>query len=202
MGFFSWSAPLFHLVGDRWRPETLAVIAQRLEPYVGSGGAILDLGGGTGALAARLADVTGATVTVLDPSPAMRRYLPKRADVKGMAGSAEDMPLDDAEFDACVVSDAFHHFRDQDAAVAEMTRVVRPGGGILILEFDPATVLTRPLRLVERMVGEPATFLTQTAMCDLMRRHDVDGTCEPDSRVGYHFIGTVQPREGGRAAHE
>jgi SAM-dependent methyltransferase len=78
MAFFDWSAPLFHRFGDRWSEQDAEIIAGWLMPHLTAEGAILDLGGGTGALAAHLADATARPVTVLDATPKMLAYLPDR----------------------------------------------------------------------------------------------------------------------------
>ena len=71
MSLFDWAAPIFHRFADRWSEEHIADIAAKLAPYLGDRRAVLDLGGGTGALAVRIAEAFPATVTVLDPSPKM-----------------------------------------------------------------------------------------------------------------------------------
>ena len=76
-----------------------------------------------------------ARVTVLVASPHMLARVQRHPAVSVRLTAAESMPFPDGHFDACTLSDAFHHFRDQDAAAAEMARVVRPGGGVLIFEF-------------------------------------------------------------------
>ena len=83
----------------------------------------------------------GARVTVLDPRPQMLRYVPADGPVRAVLGAAEAMPFPDDEFDCVVVTDAFHHFRDQPAAVREFARVVKPGGGVLVVELDPSGVV-------------------------------------------------------------
>ncbi|MBE0476397.1 MAG: methyltransferase domain-containing protein [Coriobacteriia bacterium] len=93
MGFFNRAAPLFGRFADRWDAEDIARVVRWLAPYVGPDGRILDLGGGTGALAAKLADAFRRPVVVLDPTPEMLAYLPDRPDVTGVRGIAEDMPL-------------------------------------------------------------------------------------------------------------
>jgi ubiquinone/menaquinone biosynthesis C-methylase UbiE len=191
MSFFNWAAPLFAHLGDRWSDETIERWCSWLRPHLGEGGGrVLDLGGGTGALAARLADATGAAVTVLDPTPEMLRYLKPHERVEGVVGLAERMPFGEDTFDAVVISDAFHHFRDQDGAVREIERVVRPGGAILVLEFDPRGWM----RLVvwgERALGEPGAFFTPEAMCAYMAAHGISGRCEQTSPTGYYFLGVV-----------
>ncbi len=192
MAFFDWSAPLFHRYGDRWSPEDAEVIAGWLRPHFTADGAVLDLGGGTGALAAHLADATGKHVMVLDATPKMLSYLPERPDVTGLQGCAESMPFADDSFDAVVVSDAFHHFRDQDGAVREMQRVVRRGGGVLVLELDPRGFAMSAIAFGERLLGEPGSFFAPDDMCAFMKQRGIEGTCERQAGVSYRFLGTVR----------
>lgn len=194
MGFFNWAAPAFGHLADRWSDETIERWCSWLRPVLREGGgSVLDLGGGTGALAARLADATGATFTVLDPTPEMLRYLKPHERVTGVVGLAERMPFARAEFDAVVVSDAFHHFRDQDGAVREIARVVRPGGALLVLEFDPRGWM-RIIVWGEKLLGEPGAFFTPDAMCAYMAQRGIVGHCEKTSSTGYHFLGTIPDR--------
>jgi len=190
VAFFNWIAPAFGHLGDRWSDETVERWCSWLRPYLTHGGRVLDLGGGTGALAVRLADATGAAFTVLDATPEMLRYLKPHPQVSGVVGCAEKMPFADGVFDACVISDAFHHFRDQDGAVAEIVRVVRPGGGLLMLEFDPRGLM----RLVvwgERLLGEPGAFFEPDELCSYLSARGINGRCVPTSPTNYHFLGRV-----------
>jgi ubiquinone/menaquinone biosynthesis C-methylase UbiE len=127
---------------------------------------------------------------VLDPTPEMLRYLKPHARVTGVVGLAEAMPFGDGTFDACLISDAFHHFRDQDGAVREITRVVRPGGALLVLEFDPRGLM-RLIVWGEKLLGEPGAFFTPDAMCAYMAARGVPGHCESTSPTGYYFLGAV-----------
>ncbi len=123
MGFFNWAAPAVRRFGDRFTPGNSAQIAGWLRPAVEPGGRVLDVGGGAGQLAVLLARELKATVTVLDPTPEMIDHVPNTPGVSTVTGTAEDMPFPDDSFDAVVVSDAFHHFRDQEGAVREFVRV-------------------------------------------------------------------------------
>ncbi len=191
MGFFAWSAPIFHRVLDRrWTATDVSAIAARLRPYVPPGGALLDVGGGTGALASRLAGALHARVAILDPTPEMLAYVPDHPALHAALGTAECMPYDDDRFDAVLVSDAFHHFRDQDRAVSEIVRVVRPGGGVLMLELDP-TGWMKALVLAERLLGEPASFFEPAHLCAFLAARGLDGECHAERGVSYSFLGTV-----------
>ena len=93
---------------------------------------VLDIGAGTGALTSVLV-ATGLHVTAVEPDPEMRRVLEARvptADVR--SGRAEELPLGDAEVDA-VLGAQMWHWVDAEEAVAEVARVLRPGGTLGLL---------------------------------------------------------------------
>ena len=93
---------------------------------------MLDLAAGTGKLTRRLAG-RFATVTAVEPLDGMRTVLEDRIPfVRALAGTAEAIPLPDASVDAVFVAEAMHWF-DPEPAVAELGRVLRPGGGVAVL---------------------------------------------------------------------
>lgn len=93
---------------------------------------VLDLGAGTGKLTSRLVE-RGLKVVAVDPIAEMldvlRESLP---DTPALLGSAEQIPLDDDTVDAVLVAQAWHWF-DPERAVAEVVRVLRPGGRLGLL---------------------------------------------------------------------
>lgn len=93
---------------------------------------VLDLGAGTGKLSRELVGA-GHEVVAVEPSEGMRAAM--RAALPGvrlLAGSAEDVPLPDADVDAVVAGQAYHWF-DPSRAHAEMARVLRPDGVVGLL---------------------------------------------------------------------
>jgi SAM-dependent methyltransferase len=90
---------------------------------------VLDLAAGTGKLARPLA-ASGATVIAVEPVAEMRAALPD--SVRARDGTAEEIPLEDAAVDLVTVAQAFHWF-DGDAALAEIHRVLRPGGRLALV---------------------------------------------------------------------
>jgi ubiquinone/menaquinone biosynthesis C-methylase UbiE len=118
----------------RGRPDypddALAFLGEVLD--VRSGRRVLDLAAGTGKLT-RLLVPTGAAVVAVEPVEAMRSALAADLpEVEALEGRAEDLPLDDASFDAAVVAQAFHWF-DGPAALRELHRVLRPGSALALV---------------------------------------------------------------------
>ncbi len=192
MGFFNWAAPFIRRYGNRFTPENAGEIADLLRPAVEPGGHILDVGGGAGQLAVLLADSLKARVTVLDPTAEMLSYVPVSERVAAIPGRAEEIPFADSALDAIVVTDAFHHFRDQAAAVTEFARVVRAGGRVLILDLDPRPFVMRLIVFGEKLLGEPGAFMSPDEMCAFMAAQGVAGTCSPGEGATYRFLGRVE----------
>jgi SAM-dependent methyltransferase len=105
-------------------PQLGSGVLEWLAPKPGE--RILDLGCGDGQLTARLA-ATGALVTGVDASPAMV----EAARARGIAADyapAEQLPYSDTAFDAVFSNAALHWVRGQDEMLAQVHRVLRPGG--------------------------------------------------------------------------
>jgi len=106
---------------------------------VTSGDRVLDIATGTGFTAFALA-AHGSWVAGLDLTAAMlaeARRLSPDPRIVWIAGDAESLPVADAVFDAVAVRRAPHHFPHLRQALAEMRRVVRPGGRIGIVDQVP-----------------------------------------------------------------
>jgi len=109
-----------------------------LEP----GERVLDVGSGPGLLARDMASTVGPSGRVcgLDPSePMLARARERCADqpqVSFEKGSAASLPYDDASFDAVVSTQVYEYVPDIPGALAEIARVLRPGGRVAILDTD------------------------------------------------------------------
>ena len=99
---------------------------------------VLDVGCGTGALLHAVKHQhSGITLAGVDPVPGMldvaRGRLPE--DVELREAWAERLPFEDGRFDAIVSCNMFHYIREPRAALAEMHRVLRPGGRLMITDW-------------------------------------------------------------------
>jgi len=111
---------------DRGRPDWPAELVA--EVPVRAGGAVVDLGAGTGKLTRLLARRFRHVIAV-EPDEAMRARIPVG---EPLAGSAEAIPLKESSVAAVFVGEAFHWF-DWDQAVAEIARVLVPRGALALL---------------------------------------------------------------------
>jgi len=109
------------------------------------GDRILDIAAGTGTSSSAIARA-GARVTALDFSAGMVAVGRQRhPDIDFVEGDATALPFDDASFDAVTVSFGLRNVNDPHKALAEMRRVLVPGGRLVICEFT-----TPPNQMVRR----------------------------------------------------
>lgn len=117
----------------------------------GRGLQVLDLGAGTGKLAAVAAGL-GHDVVAVDPSQGMLEVCRRRPGIDTMVGAAESIPLAHASVDAVIVGQAFHWF-DHARALPEIARVLRPNGVLGLLWNHADTVVPWVRRMVHAMQG-------------------------------------------------
>ncbi|WP_082008170.1 class I SAM-dependent methyltransferase [Microbacterium mangrovi] len=116
-----------------WRRATTRAVAPR------PGERVLDLGAGTASSSASLA-ASGADVVAADFSPGMlaegRRRHGHLPNLSFVEADATDLPFGDDEFDAVTMSYALRNVHDPKMALAELLRVTKPGGRVVINEFS------------------------------------------------------------------
>lgn len=159
-GHFNWIAPFYdRLFAGANLEELFAHLA--LEP----GMRLLDLGGGTGRVTAG-PDAGEAIVLVADPAPGMVAKA-RRKGLAAVRAQAEALPFATASFDRVLVVDAFHHFADQPLAAAEMVRVLKPDGRLLIAEPDFRRWPVKGVALAEKLLLMQSHFHTPEALASL-----------------------------------
>ncbi len=123
-------------------------------------GRVLDVASGTGLVADELLR-RGFLVTALDQSPEMLAFARARLDGRAtlLEGSAESLPFSDGTFDHLTVTYLLRYVDDPGATLAELARVVRPGGVVASLEFGVPSGPARPLWEVYVRAGLPLAGL-------------------------------------------
>ncbi len=137
-------------------------VVEWLEPRAGE--RILDLGCGDGQLTKRLAE-SGAIVTGVDADSRMVEAAKMRG-VDARCAMAERLPFTDASFDAVFSNAALHWVRDQDAMMAEVHRVLKPGG-----------------RFVAEMGGHGNIAAIRVGLMAVLARH---GHADAEEGVNYY----------------
>ncbi|MGZ4202667.1 MAG: class I SAM-dependent methyltransferase, partial [Thermoleophilaceae bacterium] len=123
-------AELYERVRPGYPQSAIDFIAEELG--IGPGSDVLDLAAGTGKLTRALLPL-GCRLTAVEPLEGMRKVLARElSEVTALAGSAEEIPLDDASMDVVLAGQAFHWF-DRERAPREIARVLRPGGGLVAI---------------------------------------------------------------------
>lgn len=127
-------------------------------------GRILEVGCGPGHLANRLAGEHALQVTGIDLDPAMveraernATRLPGSNRPRFLAADAATLPFADASFDVVVSTLSMHHWDDAAAGLAEIARVLAPGGQALIWDLGPSAPL-------HAHVPDPAEQLAQSPL--------------------------------------
>ncbi len=144
-GVFDSVAPRYDLMNDlmsaglhrAWKAYTVMVANLR------AGSRVLDIAGGTGDLALAFAKKVSSSGQVVhtDINEAMLRVGRDRLLDAGVAlptlvCDAEKLPFADGHFDLVSVAFGLRNMTHKDAAIAEMNRVLKPGGKLLVLEFS------------------------------------------------------------------
>jgi ubiquinone/menaquinone biosynthesis C-methylase UbiE len=140
---------------------TRARLREILEPVAGE--RILEVGPGTGYYTLDIAEEVGAdgTVDIFDIQQEMLDHTMRRAKERGFGnvhptqGDAQALPYDDDSFDAAVLITVLGEIPDQDAALRELKRVLKPGGRLVTGELvgDPHYVTEGSLRTRAETAG-------------------------------------------------
>ncbi len=122
-----------------WKKQTIEMSGVR------TGNKVLDLAGGTGDLTMKFSEIVGpeGQVILADINDSMIKVGRDKLIDKGVVGNvnyvqanAEALPFPDATFDCITIAFGLRNVTDKQAALESMTRVLKPGGRLLVLEFS------------------------------------------------------------------
>ncbi|MGB9704140.1 MAG: class I SAM-dependent methyltransferase [Pyrobaculum sp.] len=123
------------LVAMRLFHWAYGLAARRVAELASPGAYVLEIGPGVGELLKAL-ERRGYRVVGVDASPPMLKYAQRRAPGASVAGVSFKMPAREAAFDVAVALFTVHHWGDHGRSVAEVWRVLKPGGYFIVVEVD------------------------------------------------------------------
>lgn len=112
---------------------------------------VLEVGGGPGDLSERMQRELGAEVTYLDIAPGMVELARKRG-VDARVGDVQELPFATGTFDTVVAAWMLYHLPDLDRGLAEIARVLRPGGALVAV-----TNSRRHIEELRELISYPAS---------------------------------------------
>lgn len=131
---------------------------------------VVDVGGGVGRIAKVFIGKV-QSMTVVDVSEGMIAECRKHDGLTCIVGRAEALPFGDASVDVVLIVDAFHHMTDPHDAIADIHRVLKPGGRLIMEEFDPTKWGGKAIVILERIFRLGSTFYPPAVLAKMFGVH-------------------------------
>jgi ubiquinone/menaquinone biosynthesis C-methylase UbiE len=156
---------------------------------VQAGDVVADVGAGSGFLTEALL-AAGAAVIAIDQSPAMLDVMRAKfpdAPATYRVVTAENLPIDDASVDHALANMYLHHVERPPQAIAEMVRIIKPGGSLVITDLDSHNFEFLREEQHDRWLGfdraDVQAWFEAAGLQDV-RVEDVGSNCCADSECG------------------
>jgi ubiquinone/menaquinone biosynthesis C-methylase UbiE len=150
-------------------------------------GALLDAGGGTGRVAQALRSFAGQVV-LADLSPGMLRQAIMKGGLRVVEARTERLPFADGTFERVLMVDALHHVFNQASTCAELWRVLKKGGRVVIEEPDVRQASVKFIAVMEKAALMRSHFLTPAQILSLFPHGDSYGRIEMDGYNAWIMI--------------
>lgn len=174
-----------------WSSEINDAVVDLAAPKAGE--SVLDIGAGMGA-GVRRAVTSGATITAIEPTPFLRQVLSARvktqfrkSNVRVIDGAAEQLGVADASTDAIWAVNTMHHWVDPTKAAAEIARVLKPGGRVVLVDED----FENPAHPDYETFGKRHGRDSDDDHGDNGHNHDDDHHNDGHSNHGFHMVDTA-----------
>ncbi len=160
---FGFIAPFYDKAIPLRRAEKLIELAR-----LPVDGRLLDAGGGTGRVAQSLKRYV-SRVVVADISIGMLSEAKAKDGLSLICSFSESLPIPDETFERIIMIDALHHVLDQQETAAELYRVLKPGGRIVIEEPDIGKFMVKLIAIAEKILLMRSHFLSPPKIVELFR---------------------------------
>jgi ubiquinone/menaquinone biosynthesis C-methylase UbiE len=177
---FNLISPIYDQIFGRREDQEIVELAEVRKDHV-----LLDVGGGTGRVAALFQTVTGK-VMIADTAEKMLL----EAQEKGIAvvnSQSEYLPFNNGSFDRIIMVDALHHVENQGKTLSEMWRLLALGGKLIIEEPDINNFFVKLIALGEKLLLMRSHFLSPKTIAD-MSGFDKNAVVEIQRKKGIAWI--------------
>jgi len=154
---------------------------------------VLEVGGGEGELAERIVTELGAELVGIDQSERMVE-IQRSKGLDARVGDAEQLPFADGEFDVAVAAWMLYHVPDPHRAIAELARVLRPGGRLVAVgtSYDHLgelwDLMGRDREYRRELFGRETGEEWLSRSFDRVERRDVDGSVTMDADAVRRYV--------------
>jgi SAM-dependent methyltransferase len=161
---------------------------------------ILEVGPGTGELAGRLQAELGAAVVAVDISERMVE-LTRARGVEAIVADVQDLPFPDGSFDCAVAAWMLYHVPDVERGIAELARVLRPGGRLVAVangadHWDGLRELVADVRGEMCFTAENAEELLRASFASVVRYDATGWIVFPDRAAAQEFVEATMTLQG------
>lgn len=155
-------------------------------------GWLLDAGGGTGRVSSQLNHKLEKLVLLDLSFPMLAEARTKNIDSLAQ-GYSHRLPFPNEYFDRILVVDALHHFHHQTAVIAELVRVLKPGGRLVVEEPDTRFLAVKLIVLMEFIMLMKSRFLKPAEIQAMMSSQGLDTRVETDNQFTAWVVGEKAP---------
>ena len=162
---FNLLGPIYDLVFGRVTDHDMVDIAEVKPDHK-----LLDVGGGTGRVAALFEEFAGE-ILIVDSALRMLHQAQEKG-LRTVNGNSERLPLKTGSFDRVIMVDALHHVRNQAETLQETWRVLTPGGRLVVEEPDIQNFVVKLVALGEKIALMRSRFLAPEKIIEICQFED------------------------------
>jgi ubiquinone/menaquinone biosynthesis C-methylase UbiE len=144
-------------------------------------GWVLDAAGGTGRVSQQFNTMVGKLV-VCDLSQKMLNQAQEKGNLMPVRSHIERLPFPDETFERILVVDSVHHFCNQQEAISDMIRVLKPGGRLVVEEPDIRHYAVKFVAMAEKLLFMRSHFYTPEQIKTMFTSFNVNISMEHDGR--------------------
>ncbi len=179
---FKFIAPFYDKMMEIGGLEDKEKIASEIEPR----DRVLDLGGGTGRIAKFIKELQSENETyLLDCNRSMLKKAEEKELKNLVQGYSSNMPFSNDFFDAILCVDALHHFEKTEESLSEMNRVLKPGGKLIVSDFNSESTPMKVLEALEILGDRSVSYLSNKELKRMLEEKGFKIDHEDENLFGY-----------------